>query len=197
MNRNLLMKLMHYKIPYEYQKCSIIHCHYCILTYAYYMMCLIIPGIVMTGFLFFLFGMFLNSEKTRDYCSLLSNAKEIREYYLLLTDPKITGDIFLFFIMSGMCLLVIVLGCWIGCYMKNFTVIFHNSGVWYRDILGRVYQYRDEEVLGYTEHGNLRKRYKYFTIHTKNKKISVKRASADYDKAVNLIRKKYLSFKER
>jgi len=31
-------------------------------------------------------------------------------------------------------------------YMKNWTVIFHENGIWHRDLMGKIYSFTDAEV---------------------------------------------------
>jgi len=54
---------------------------------------------------------------------------------------------YMFFLLS---LSFIALGIVFILFMKNWVVVFHSEGIIYRNLLGKIYQCADEEVLGCT-----------------------------------------------
>lgn len=52
---------------------------------------------------------------------------------------------YMFFLVS---LCFIALGIVFILFMKNWVVVFHSEGIIYRNLLGKIYQCTDEEVLG-------------------------------------------------
>lgn len=54
---------------------------------------------------------------------------------------------YMFFLLS---LCFLALGIVFILFMKNWVVVFHSEGIIYRNLLGKVYQCTDKEVLGCT-----------------------------------------------
>ncbi|MBQ4523247.1 MAG: hypothetical protein IJA10_09885 [Lachnospiraceae bacterium] len=164
MKRNILMKLLRYEIPDEYQnRSNTILCHYCNWFYAVMMLLCVVLGLV------FAIGMTYG---------VLCDANEVGDY---MTAVMIVG--------VGVC--SVGLGWLFGCYMKHWTLIFHENGIWYRSMTGKIYQYSDEEILGYVI-TNAPKHH-YITLRTKNKRIWVDSNSKNYIEAKALVQKKYPS----
>ena len=74
-------------------------------------------------------------------------------------------------------------------YMKNWTVIFHADGVWYRNLSGAVFNYTDAEIKGYII-SNIG-RYRYIILGTESKRVFINHTSRNYLPAKELVQRKY------
>lgn len=74
-------------------------------------------------------------------------------------------------------------------YIKNWTVIFHEEGIWYRNLFGKVYNYTDAEIKGYIITRG--PKYYYIILATESKRIYISYLSRNYQSAKELVRRKY------
>lgn len=158
--RTILMKLIKYEIPLEYQNRSdVLVCHYC-------------TGVV--GFLtVFLFSLGL-IPWIIVIASLTGGNTDV---------PELLG-----MLMMGVCMLLVSGGGGLLFFnhMKNWTVIFHKDGVWYRSILGKVCNYTDAEVEWYMiASGN------GIVLGTEPKRVCIKGLAPNYELALQWVRQKY------
>lgn len=161
------VKMLHFEIPEEYQNTTnILICDYCNMSFT-------ILGIVciLLGLLFGIgtsYGMFLTANEASDYLLVCA------------------------FISLGACF--VGMGVLFGLYMKNCVVIFHETGIWYRNVLGKIYQFADEEVKGYVitdVYVYRHAKHHYITIKTNNKMLWVNYNCNHFYEAKELVRKKY------
>lgn len=158
--KTILMKLIKYEIPQEYQNRSdVLVCHYC-------------NGMVgfQIGLLFSLgLGM----------CIGLIAGTIGGEFYV--------DDLFGVWLVGVFGILISGAGgVYIFKHMKNWTVIFHKDGVWYRNIAGEVRNYKDAEVEWYMiASGN------GIVLGTEPKRISIKSFASNENKAFQWVQQKY------
>lgn len=97
--------------------------------------------------------------------------------------------LFLLVLSIGVGALGVAGGCLAVKYMKNWTVIFHEKGIWHRNLMGKIYNFTDEEVKWYTI-TNGPKHY-FITLGTDSKRIWINSYSSNYRQAKQLIQQKY------
>lgn len=80
--------------------------------------------------------------------------------------------------------LAIVFAVFMYTIMKNYSLVFLKDGILYRTMLGKVYYYKDSEVVNY--------RYAYgkgIVINTSDKSVDVSRMATNYDEAIRICAK--------
>lgn len=158
------MNILKYEIPQEYQnRNDVLVCHYCTL----YL------GVL--AVIFFVFGLFLGTGLTIN-CLTSDNMYVLEKLFLLV-------------LSIGVGALGVAGGCLAVKYMKNWTVIFHEKGIWHRNLMGKIYNFTDEEVKWYTI-TNGPKHY-FITLGTDSKRIWINSYSSNYRQAKQLIQQKY------
>ncbi|MBQ1171175.1 MAG: hypothetical protein IIX48_01075 [Lachnospiraceae bacterium] len=164
MKRTILMHVLNYEIPQEYQNRSdVLVCHYCIWWYGFLAVILFALG------LFFSIGMIIA-------CMTSDNMYVLEKLSLLV-----------FFIGVGA--LCEAMGWLFVKYMKNWTVIFYENGIWYRSVKGEVYNYTDAEIKWYVITDG--PKHYCITLVTETKKVYINQYSPNYHPAKNLVRQKY------
>jgi len=158
--KTILMRLIKYEIPQEYQNRSdVLVCHYC-------------TGMVgfMTGILF---------SMGAGTCII---------FIASLTDGNIDVDGLLGGLLMSVYMLLIsgAGGLLYYKHMKNWTVIFHKDGVWYRSISGKVCNYTDAEVEWYMIVSRMG-----IVLGVEPKRISIKSLAPSYEAALQWVRQKY------
>ena len=164
MKRTGLMNILKYEIPQEYQNGNdVLVCHYCTWKLGF-------PAVIL-----FVLGLFSGTG---------------------LTVSCLTGDNM--YVPERLSLLILSIGTGVFCaamgwlavkYMKNWTVIFHENGIWYRNLTGKIYNYTDAEIKWYTI-TNGPKHY-CITLGTASKRMWINRYSPNYRQAKELVQQKY------
>jgi len=164
MKRTGLMKLLKYEIPQEYQNRSdVLVCHYCTLECGF------------LAVILFVFGLFFGTGLTIG--CLTSNNMYLSEKLALLV------------LSIGVGVFAVAMGWLFVKYMKNWTVIFHEDGIWHRSLMGEVYNYTDAEVKWYII-TNGPKHY-CITLGTEPKRVRINHYSPNYRQAKKLVQQKY------
>lgn len=154
MRRTKLMNILHYEIPREYQNRSdILVCHYYTRGFGLLAIVCVVLG------LFFAIGMTYG---------LAGNMNGLEK--LLFATMSIGVGVF-----------SVAMGWMFVLYMKNWTVIFHDDGIWYRGIAGEIFNFAHEEVRGYTITSG--PKHYYITLWTEQKRIWIDSASPNYYQA--------------
>lgn len=162
MKRTRLMNILNYEIPLEYQNRSdVLICHYCAWSMGWIAVAL------------FVLGLFLGIGMP---CCLAGNMYGLEKFLFVIMSIGVGA-------FSAASVWVFVM------YMKNWTVIFHNDGIWCRNMAGDISDYADEEVRGYIITDG--PKHYYITLWTEIKRIRIDSASPNYYQAQKLVRQKY------
>ncbi len=164
MKKTRLMNILKYEIPQEYQnRNDVLVCHYCTAHLGFLAVILLVLGLFSgTG----------------------------------LTISCLTGDNM--YVLEKLSFLVLSVGVgalgaaggWMAVkYMKNWTVIFHENGIWHRNLMGKIYNFTDAEVKWYTI-TNGPKHY-FITLCTKSKRMRINSYSPNYRQVKKLVQQKY------
>ncbi len=164
MKRTRLMNILKYEIPQEYQnRNDVLVCHYCTAYLGFLAVILLVLG--------------LFSGTGLTIICLTSDNMYVLEKLSLLVLSVGEGAL-------G------VAGGWLAVkYMKNWTVIFHENGIWHRNLMGKIYNFTDADVKGYII-TNARKHH-FITLCTKSKRMWINSYSSNYRQAKKLVQKKY------
>lgn len=164
MKRTKLMNILKYEIPKEFQnRNDVLVCHYC----TSYLGSLAV--------ILFVLGLFSGIGLTI-MCLASDNMYVLEKLSLLVLSVGVGA--------------LGAAGGWLAVkYMKNWTVIFHEKGIWYRNLIGKIYNFTDEEVKWYTM-TNGPKHY-FITLGTDSKRIWINHYSSNYRQAKQLIQQKY------
>lgn len=158
--KTILMRLIKYEIPQEYQnRNDVLVCHYC------------------TGMVGFLMGLLFSI-----------GAGSCIIFIASLTDGNIDVADLMGSLMMSVCMLLLsgAGGLLYFKHMKNWTVIFHKDGVWYRSISGKVYNYTDAEVEWYMIASRIG-----IVLGTEPKRVNIKSFTPNYGAALQWVRQKY------
>ncbi len=158
------MNILKYEIPKEYQnRNDVLVCHYCTAHLGFLAVILLALGLFSgTG----------------------------------LTISCLTSDNM--YVLEKLSLLVLSIGVgalgaaggWLAVkYMKNWTVIFHENGIWHRNLMGKIYNFTDAEVKGYTITNG--PKYYFITLCTKSKRMWINSYSSNYHQVKKLVQQKY------
>lgn len=164
MERTRLMNILKYEIPQEYQNRSdVLVCH-CCTSY-----------LEILAVILLIWGSFSGIGQT--IIDLTSDNMDLLE------------KLFFCVLDIGVGALGVAGGWMVVKYMKNWTVIFHENGIWHRDLMGKIYSFTDAEVKWYTT--TTTPKYYSITLVTESKRMWINSYSSNYRQVKELVQQKY------